>query len=91
MACPSAFLGTTRKRRERGGTLSGSSDASGAASGSVADRAGPSRLPRICAERQLGFISFRGSVSPCMPCGRSTVRPLELRQALHDALVANSY
>ena len=44
MDWPSAFFGTTRNRRERGGMLSGSSDASSVASSSVAEREGPSRL-----------------------------------------------
>ncbi len=92
MACPSAFLGTTRNRRERGGTLSGSSDASGATSGSVADRAGPSRLPHVRTARQLGFMSFQGS-APCVPCDRRLALSgvPGLLPAPHEALMANSY
>lgn len=44
MDWPSAFFGTTRNSRERGGMLSGSRDASSVASSSVAEREGPSRL-----------------------------------------------
>lgn len=44
MAAPSAFFGTTKNSRERGGMLSGSSEASSVASSSVAERDGPSRL-----------------------------------------------